>query len=60
MIIRVNFGFHGMSLGGCPVSKRKMRIVFGRLYNAGTPSKQAEHPDYLVGFATPARAAYVG
>src|ERR1700739_3457122 len=30
------------------------------LYNASTPSKQAERPDYLVGFATPARAPYLG
>ena len=63
MIIRVNFGFHGISSGApAPVSIEYVGDGFGRLYNAirlrqNKPSDLRDHP----GFAMLGRGrAYLG
>jgi hypothetical protein len=59
MIIRVNFGFHGISFGAPAPLCRLYRDGFGPLYNAAKPPKQASYLPEIQGFASAGGGAYL-
>jgi hypothetical protein len=60
MIIRVNFGFHGVSWARLRLFVVSCGDGFGPLYNAAQPAKQASQQRGFQGFASDGGAAYLG